>query len=81
VRLYSRDGATAAIAAAAAESGAAGHEIMAVSGHHQLLMIELYTEDANRKKLADSAMRKRIAEESGNPRRAVNGYPVENIDE
>jgi hypothetical protein len=64
-----------------AESGAAGHEIMAVSGHHRLSMVELYTEDANRKKLADSAMRKRIADESGNLRRAVNGNPVENIDE
>jgi hypothetical protein len=63
------------------ESGAAGHEIMAVSGHHRLLVVELYTGNANRKKLADSAMRKRIADERANPRRAVNGNPVENIDE
>jgi hypothetical protein len=63
------------------ESGAAGHEIMAVSGHHRLSVVELYTGNANRKKLADSAMRKRIADERANPRRAVNGNPVENIDE
>jgi hypothetical protein len=54
---------------------------MAVSGHHRLSVVELYTGNANRKKLADSAMRKRIADERANPRRAVNGNPVENIDE
>jgi hypothetical protein len=31
-----------------------GLEIVAVLGHHRLAMVELYTEDANRKKLADS---------------------------
>jgi site-specific recombinase XerC len=44
-----------------AESGATGHEIMAISGHHKLAMVELYTADADRKKLADSGMKKRIA--------------------
>jgi integrase len=46
-----------------AESGATGHELMAISGHHKLAMVEIYTADADRKKLADSGMRKRIGNE------------------
>jgi Phage integrase family len=42
-----------------AESGATGHELMAISGHHKLAMVEIYTADADRKKLADSGMRKK----------------------
>jgi integrase len=44
-----------------AESGATGHELMAISGHHKLSMVEHYTAAADRKKLADSGMKKRIA--------------------
>jgi hypothetical protein len=36
-----------------AQSGATGHELMAISGHHKLAMVEHYTADADRKKLAD----------------------------
>jgi integrase len=44
-----------------AESGATGHEIMAISGHHKLAMVEHYTAAADRKKLADSGIKKRIS--------------------
>jgi hypothetical protein len=43
-----------------AESGATRHELMAISGHQKLAMVEHYTQAADRKKLADSGMRKRI---------------------
>ncbi len=38
------------------EAGATPHEIMAVTGHRTLGMVEKYTRDANKKKLAGSAM-------------------------
>jgi integrase len=43
-----------------AESGVTAHEIMANSGHHKLSLVELYTADADRKKMGDAGMRKRI---------------------
>ena len=47
-----------AIAARLAEQGASAHEIMAVTGHKTLEEVERYTREAERKKLADSAMSK-----------------------
>jgi hypothetical protein len=49
------------------ERGATGHEIMAVSGHHKLAMVEHDTADADRRKLADRAIMNRIANKSGKP--------------
>ncbi|MGE3156984.1 MAG: tyrosine recombinase XerC [Xanthobacteraceae bacterium] len=43
-----------------AETGATAHELMAISGHRTLTEVQRYTEDANRKLLADSAMAKRV---------------------
>ncbi len=43
-----------------AEDGATTHELMAISGHKTLSEIQRYTEDSNKKKLADSGMEKRI---------------------
>jgi integrase len=42
-----------------AEAGATGHELMAVSGHKTLSMVQHYTAAADRTRLADSAMAKR----------------------
>lgn len=39
-----------------AERQATTHELMAISGHRTLTEVQRYTEDANRKRLADSAM-------------------------
>jgi hypothetical protein len=50
---------------------------MAISGHHKLSMVELYTEEANRKKLANSGMAKRIANSEWQPE----GGGVANSDE
>jgi integrase len=50
-----------------AESGGTTHELMAISGHLTLSEVQRYTEQADRKKLADSGMRKRIGNESGKP--------------
>lgn len=47
-----------ACATALAEAGATAHEIASVTGHQSLEEIELYTRDANRKRLADRAMMK-----------------------
>jgi integrase len=41
-----------------AEHGASTHELMAVSGHRTIAMVQLYTRDADRAKLAGSAMAK-----------------------
>jgi integrase len=41
-----------------AEAGGTAHELMAVSGHKTLAEVQRYTKDADRKKLADSAMAK-----------------------
>ena len=46
-----------------AEAGASANEIMAVTGHRSLDMVTLYTRQADQKTLADSAMRKRDANE------------------
>jgi integrase len=43
-----------------AEAGATTHEIMGVSGHKTLKEVQRYTEDADRKKMADRAIKKRI---------------------
>ena len=43
-----------ACATALAEAGATAHEIASVTGHQSLEEIELYTRDANRKRLADA---------------------------
>ncbi len=43
-----------------AASGGTAHELMALSGHKTLSEVQRYTEEANRKKLADSAEKKRI---------------------
>ena len=42
-----------------AEAAATAHELMAISGHKTLSEVQRYTEEADRKKLADSAMKKR----------------------
>jgi integrase len=42
-----------------AESGATSHKLMAVSGHRTLNMVQHYTADADRTRLADSAIAKR----------------------
>jgi integrase len=42
-----------------AESGNTTHELMAISGHRTLTEVQRYTEDADRKRLADSGMAKR----------------------
>jgi integrase len=41
-----------------AEAGGTAHELMAISGHKTLTEVQRYTKDADRKKLADSAMAK-----------------------
>jgi hypothetical protein len=43
-----------------AEADATTHELMSVSGHRTLAQLQVYTEDVNRKKLADKAIEKRI---------------------
>jgi integrase len=47
-----------ACATALAEAGATSHEIAAVTGHQSLEEIERYTRTAERKRLADQAMKK-----------------------
>jgi hypothetical protein len=42
-----------------AESGGTTHELMAISGHMTLSEVQRYTEEADRKKLADSGVKKR----------------------
>jgi integrase len=54
-----------------AESEATTHELMAISGHKTLAEVQRYTEDANRKKLADSGTKKR----TGNAELANLGGP------
>jgi integrase len=41
-----------------AEAGWTTHEIAAVTGHHTLAMVQFYTESANRKRIADAAMKR-----------------------
>jgi len=49
-----------------AEAGNTTHELMAISGHRTLSEVQRYTADADRKKLADSGMAKRLAGQSEN---------------
>jgi integrase/recombinase XerD len=42
-----------------AESGNTTHELMAISGHKTLSEVQRYTDDADRKRLAESGMAKR----------------------
>jgi integrase len=44
-----------------AEDGATTHELMGISGHKTLTMVQLYTEDVNRRLLADKGMAKKRA--------------------
>jgi len=48
-----------------AEAGGTAHELMAVSGHKTLSEVQRYTKDADRRKLADSAMAK-LRSQTGN---------------
>jgi integrase len=48
-----------------AEAGNTAHELMAISGHRTLTEVQRYTEDADRKRLAESGMAKRQGQ-SGN---------------
>jgi len=43
-----------------AEAGNTTHELMAQSGHKALSQVQLYTQDVDRKELADSGMAKRL---------------------
>jgi integrase len=43
-----------------ADAGATTHELMAISGHRDLSMVQLYCADYNDKKLADSGMKKKV---------------------
>jgi integrase/recombinase XerD len=49
-----------------AEVGNATHELMAISGHKTLSEVQRYTVDADRKKLADSGMKKKRGSENQN---------------
>ncbi|MGA7452735.1 MAG: tyrosine-type recombinase/integrase, partial [Rhodoplanes sp.] len=42
-----------------AEDGSTAHELMAISGHKTLSEVQRYTADADRKRLAETAMAKR----------------------
>ena len=43
-----------------ANDGATTHELAAVSGHKTLSQVELYTREADRERLADAGMAKRV---------------------
>jgi integrase/recombinase XerD len=47
-----------ATATALADSGATVHEVMAITGHRSVSEAQKYTEEAERRRLADSAMAK-----------------------
>jgi site-specific recombinase XerC len=49
-----------------AEAGNTTHELMGISGHKTLSQVQLYTEDADRKKLADSGMAKKLRAQNEN---------------
>jgi site-specific recombinase XerD len=57
----SAHGVRKATSTALADAGATSHEIMAITGHQTLEEVERYTKASNRKKMADSAMRKLIS--------------------
>jgi hypothetical protein len=42
-----------------ADDGATSHQLMAVSGHRTLKMVEIYTRGTNERKLADEVMSKK----------------------
>jgi integrase len=42
------------------DNGGTSHEVMGVSGHKSLSQVELYTREANQKRLGDSGMAKRL---------------------
>src|SRR5215472_3793110 len=71
--------------ASAAESGDTAHELIAISGHRTLREVQRYTEDADKKILADSAARKRIANAKlanlPRPHRQTQGEATENTRE
>lgn len=50
----------------AAEAGGTAHELMALSGHRTLSEVQRYTDAANKKMLADSAMAKLHRGQTGN---------------
>jgi integrase len=45
-----------------AEAGNTTHELMAISGHRTLTEVQRYTKDADKKRLADSGMAKKLAQ-------------------
>jgi site-specific recombinase XerD len=45
-----------------AEAGNTAHELMAISGHRTLAEVQRYTKDADKKRLADSGMAKKLAQ-------------------
>lgn len=57
-----------------AEAGATTQEIMAVTGHRSLEMVEKYTREANKVRLAGSAMRKLVLWRTRTERES--GYPA-----
>jgi integrase len=54
-------------AANLAEAGCSPHEIMAITGHTTLAMVELYTASAERKRLAEAAIRRLLDQSSSAP--------------
>src|SRR5262249_45362140 len=54
-----------------AEAGGTAHELMAISGHRTLSEVQRYTEDANRKLLADTGMAKKRT-----PGEQASGEPI-----
>jgi integrase len=58
--------------ASMAQTGATAHEIMAVSGHTTLAMVEHYTKSANRVEMAKSAIIKRFPGADNQPRTTRN---------
>jgi integrase len=49
-----------------AYAGTTTHELMAISGHKTLSQVELYTKDADRVRLANSGMAKKVSAQTGN---------------
>lgn len=54
-----------------ADAGCTTHEIAAITGHHTLAMVQLYTEKANRRRLGKSAIARLLD--------LKNGKPVDNV--
>ncbi len=49
-----------------AEAGNTSHELMGISGHKTMAMVELYTKEADRKKLAAQGIAKKVAGQTEN---------------